>query len=426
MTPQSVRARATRSAGRGENAPEWKGQIRGLISYGLAPTLGIASGPILARFLGPEGRGQYAAIMAPVSVAGAIASLGVPSAVVYMAARTGSPKRCYRFGMIVALVPTLLTYGVMLLYATRVSDKQHVPYIALALAWTAVIFSAAVQIRRSYWQAQSAWRLLDIERGLVATARFIGVCAVAVLLTSSGVAVAAAALTGFVLASSVLYISAGPQDATPQLTGPERRQFVRYGLFASAGTITTIAGARLDQVLMPGTSTTADLGYYAVAVTVAEIPLVLCTLCSRNALQLASKGATLRRIFSSTAVYIVGMVASVVLICAASPFIIPLAFGSEFRQSVVPVCILSVGTVITSLSLIISTIVTGWGKPGWGSMIPVVSVLATVVLFWCKWGHITTMSASYISIISSCTSFVAAGCIIVFVGHRRAPGRWWR
>lgn len=306
--------------------------MRGVSMYLAGPVLGIASGPILARCLGPDGRGQFAAIMAPIAIAGAVASLGLPSAIVYFGSRWNSPWRVYIRASLLCVFPALLTYCAMAIYAQYVSVSQDIPLTALLMAWLAILLSAAVQLRRALWQSLSAWRLLDIERGLSALCRFVAVVAVALLVSGSAIAVAAAALLAFALSSSVLFIRrpAGARDCVRPVTA----DIAKYGVVASLGTIMTIAGSRLDQLLLPATSTASELGFYAVAVTVAEVPLVLGTLAARNALTLSSAGRSVSQIVAQLKVYLSSCLGLVILLALAAPLMVPIVFGSDFNSSI--------------------------------------------------------------------------------------------
>lgn len=406
----------------GQKADEGGGraQLRGIVMYGLGPVLGLASGPILARCLGPDGRGQFAAIMSPITLVAAVASFGFPAAVVYFGARSGRLNACYSLCLKFTVVSAIVAYAGMLLYAYPVSHRQGISYAALAVCWFAVVVSAVVQLRRAYWQAAGNWRLLDIERGAAAVARFVAVCALALLFPGAGVLVAGGALVSFLLASSLLFLGRSRSDtgSGAVTTGP----VLRYSALASIGAITTVAGSRLDQVLMPATSSGAELGYYAVAVTVAEVPLVLVTLCTRNALPLAAHGQSLRRIMRSIRVYLAALAGVTVCIMGSAAVAVPLVFGSDFAASVAPAILLSVSTVLTGVALLLGTIITGWGRPGLGSVIPASAVVITAAAFAARWGDVTAMDAAYISVGSSFVGALLASVLIV-VTRRDQRGR---
>src|SRR4051794_34904218 len=63
------------------------------ITNGLLGALGIVTGVIAARWLGPQGRGELAAIQLWPSLFASLAMLGLPDAVIYFSARHPSQSR---------------------------------------------------------------------------------------------------------------------------------------------------------------------------------------------------------------------------------------------------------------------------------------------------------------------------------------------
>ncbi len=111
-----------------------------------ASGLGFVTAVLLARALGPEGRGVTALYQAAVSLGFAFLSLGIATAVVYYVSRRDiSGRQAMEAGLSVTLIATVLTaIGVAiaaLAFGHDLSD-QHVPY------WLALVgIPALVQFR---------------------------------------------------------------------------------------------------------------------------------------------------------------------------------------------------------------------------------------------------------------------------------------
>ncbi|MBF4478310.1 Polysaccharide biosynthesis protein [Rhodococcus rhodochrous] len=378
-------------------------KARGVFLYGLGPALGILSGPILAHAMGAEGRGQFASIMQPITMAAAVASLGIPSAVAYFIARGRNARDCYRLGLFLGIVPTAIVIAVMVFYGRIVSENQNIPYFFLLACWSSIIVSAVVQIRRGSWQGVGQWRLLDIERGAGAVLRFLFVVVVALVGITSATYFSAAALISFVIAAAILFIPL-PKDNS---RSGDWSSMGKYSLLASIGTISTIASSRLDQLLMPAAASARELGYYAVAVTVAEIPLVLATLAARNSLQKSAKGASNIAIMRECLFFFAVCVLAVLAILVTAPIVTPIVFGSDFGPSVLPMQILAISSLLTWVSVVASSVLSGRGYPGIGSVISIASLGTTVVAFVVFWSAVSSMTASVIALGSS-----AVGAIV--------------
>lgn len=393
-------------------------RLRSLIAFGLGPFLGVLSGPILARTLGPDGRGQFAAVAQPVMIAGAIASLGIPAAATYFTAREGSPRGVYRLAIVAGIIPALVTYAGMLWYAAKVASSQGLSYTLVASSWGFVFLLAIVQIRRGVWQGLGRWRILDLERALFAVFRFLGVVVVALCGIASVPWYVVATFGGVGLGGAVLWRSLPrPDNSTkPKIA---RSRFWLYSMSSSIGTITLIASSRLDQMLFPAAGSSEQLGLYAVAVTIAEVPLVCGSLVARNTLTLASTGSNLREVLSEIWLYIgVGAIGSVIL-SAAAPFIVPLFFGRSFAPAVGSVIVLCVGTVLGIGALALSAYLSGVGLPFLGSAVPALSLIVTVVGFVLYWGKMSSILAAEISTVSQFVAVLFAMACVCFRRRRR-------
>ena len=394
-------------------------RIRGMLTYSLGPVLGLISGPILARSLGAEGRGQFAAIMQPISVAAAIASIGIPTAVAYFIAQSYDRRKTLYIGMIVCLPTALATYLGMVWYATVVSQSQGINISLLWALWTAVILSAFVQIIRAYWQGIGGWRRLDWERAAFACLRFIAVCGVA----AAGVAVAGpyavASLLAFVVAAAVLYI---PRKELSISTGkiPRVGSIVKYSSSASLGTVAIVASSRLDQVALPAATSPTELGYYAVAVTVAEVPIVFGALAARNILQSAASGAGIRRSLMEVRAYLAVGVAGCVFAAGLSPILIPIIFGNDFRDSVASVQVLAISSIYSILAMSAISLVSGLGYPFLSSIIPLAGAIVTVALFVAFWQSMSSLTAAKISLISQLSAFSVGALACFYLRKGRA------
>lgn len=383
----------------GPSAPSRTERVRSIASFALGPILGLASGPILARALEPEGRGQFAAIMQPISVAGAVASIGVPAAMTFFVARGSRSREVYLSGLLVAVVPATLVYFVMLLYAIPVSRTQGLSLLTLAIAWFAVVPSAVVQIRRGIWQGLAKWRLLDAERAAFAIVRFLAVSVLALVAVRLAEWYAFASLLAFIFTALILFTSLPARTGVPTAS-TSTAAIRKYSLAASAGTIALIANNRIDQVIFPAAGSQRELGFYAVAVTVAEVPIVLGTLAARNALTEASRGASLATTFKSVRLYVgLGVLLSATL-AILSPYVVPVVFGDSFASSSASVTILCTGTIFSLGALVLGSFLTGTGQPAKASLLPVAALIVTAIGFITFFGSITSILAAYIALIS--------------------------
>jgi len=391
--------------------------FRGVIAYGLGPALGLISGPILARALGPVGRGQFASVMEPLTLGGAVASIGLPAAATYFVASGMNQRQILWKTLSLGFIISLITYGTMVWYSEQVSETQGLSRWVYVAAWSTVIASALVQILRGYWQGRSAWRRLDAERFSFAILRFTAVVVIGVLGFQDAEYFVGGALLAFITAGAILVSpSLVRRDSRPLV--PSRRLYT-YSFSAALGTIAVVASNRLDQVILPIVASSAELGFYAVAVTVAEVPIIFAALAGRNALTLASKGATFREIMVEIGPFILAGWTLALALMAGAPIYTPLLFGSDFAQSISSVQILSAGTFVSIIAFAAIAIVAGWHNPLLSSAIPASGLITTCIAYAILGAGVTSELASWISLASQAVAAVVGALVVLMVWRRR-------
>lgn len=187
-----------------------------------------------------------------------------------------------------------------------------------------------------------------------------------------------------------------------------------YSLSAALGTIAVVANNRLDQVLLPIMAPSHEVGFYAIAVTVAEVPLILGTLAARDALYHSSKGEPALQILKSSRIYLFGGVGLGVLLSALAPYYMSPIFGAEFDGAVQSVQILAVGTVFACFALAFTAIISGTGRPGLSSFIPLGGLILTVGLFVLYKEEMNSVFAAFIAAASQLFS-VLVGMVLLSI-----------
>ncbi|WP_062077797.1 lipopolysaccharide biosynthesis protein [Demequina globuliformis] len=402
------------------HSPARRHQWRSVLAYGAGPALGLLSGPVLARALGPDGRGQFAAVMQPLTLGSAIAAIGVPTAVTYfVASRSRDVKSAQRLALAIAAPFTALVLTALAWYATRISANHGLDTWAVLTAWTLVIASVVIQVRRAAFTGLGDWRRLDAERLCFAVTRFLAVCALALLGVTAAMAYVAAALAAFALAAIILWLPPAPaQDATAKRASAN--EFAAYSLAASTGTIALVCSSRIDQVLMPLQTTTAQLGYYAIAVTVAEVPLIFATLAARDTLKLTASGVRIGAALVAVRLYLAGGIAVATVLGIFAPAYVPWIFGAAFRPSISAVQILSAATVLAIGAVAAAAILQGVKRPGLASLVPLAGFSSTALLFALSWGAVDARSAAIITVASQALSLAVGAVLVIAVGRRRA------
>lgn len=402
--------------------------ITSLTSVGLYAG-GLATGPILARALGPSGRGDIAAVLAPATVLVLILSFGLPTAAAYFVDTVPEEQ----------LLLTALTFGIVIGAPVCAALWFLAPhYLAghspVTLTWARVVLltvplsvgmSAVLEIRRRIKPGLSwnIWRSLPL---LVPALVIIGL-ALAGRLTLQSVLAAnfLGSVTPLVLLGSRLWRKhpwPHPSMATLRLMLPYAWRT------ASLGTAMSLTN-RLDQVILVGLVTPAQLGLYAVAVMVASVtnPLTsgLSAALFGHLRGETSEERALARFQNSlkTIVLVSGTVALGIGVLA--PLLLRIAFGSLFAPATTALRLLLPGAVAFDVLGVIITKLFSEGRPGeasWAALLGAVVTVVGLIAFAPRFGIEGAAAVTSAAWIAQVALLIQRGALRSYPGTGLPPG----
>jgi O-antigen/teichoic acid export membrane protein len=332
--------------------------------------LNAASGVLLARGLGPTGRGEVAAVQLWVFFLSTIVVLGIPDAVVYLVARRRQLAGTYVTSAaaltLLASVPVVLIGWIVL---PVVLAAQSEGTVNLARAFLVFVPLYAITIQPS--------------QGLRGLASFARWNALRILPSTLWVAVAAAAIlfderrSSFVIYGSIvmsvvtLFVTIAV--AAPVIGRPFRVRtstwgpMLRFGLPLLIASVPQWLNFRLDQLLLAAFVDSRELGIYVVAVAWAGLvtPLV-------NAIgvvlfpRLAAERETVeqqRMLFRVVRITMVIVTVLVVVLFVLTPLAIPAFFGGAFLDAVSVGMILVVASAALAVNFVLEEGFRGLGRP---------------------------------------------------------------
>jgi O-antigen/teichoic acid export membrane protein len=343
------------------------------------PITALVSGPILARTLGPVGRGELAAVLMPVTFAVGIALLGIPSAVTFYVARRHAPSgRIIRQAAPVVLGGSAVAAIVLIALAPYLLGSYPEGVRLLQAAALVIPGAAFIQLLRGAVLGRRRYGFANAEQSLTAVLRAGGL----VLLALAGALTVSTALWMTILAglpaAALLLLGLRTAAADHPDASASATEIVGYGARAWGGTVADAANRRLDQVLMLPLAGALQLGYYAVAVALAEFANILV-------------GAIQRVLFSESAarrdwglveragrctVLVIGVGAGVGFL--AAPFLVELLFGGDFAPASSMARVLFVAAVPASVGSVLAAGLLGAGHPGGTSIAQGVALCLTL------------------------------------------------
>ncbi len=297
----------------------------------------LGSGVLAARLLGPDGRGELAAVILWTSLIAALGSLGLGDSVVYHSAHGKTSHRAvFASSAVVAAMCSIvsLAIGWVILayifmdYRPEVQGAASVFLFFIPVYLFGLYFSCMFQGDLQL----TTWNYLRILIPAIYVAG-IGVAFLSGHASVMGFAVAfltanvASALVAFILINRRGWLNLSPRVET-------LKSLLRYGLKTHVGTVVTTVSERLDQALISLFLAAADLGLYVVSLAAAGIANLLVGTAwhlafPKIANQPTAEGkAVVFGRYMRLALFL-GLAAAIPIYIVA-PWLLSLLFGSEF------------------------------------------------------------------------------------------------
>lgn len=351
-----------------------------LTSY-LGLGLGLLTAPVIARTLGPAGRGEVAAVTTYAGLMATLLALGMPVALGHAAGTrkmtVGQARRLARTWALIVVAPTaLLTAAV--LGGPLAGLGGDVRWMAAAL-----LLATPISVAAYCWQglllAEGALRPLAVLRLLPLAGVAVVVLLLAALerLTVATLLAASLALALLTAGVTLAYVRDPPSNRVPLLPT------LRYGLRAAVGTFANTLNSRLDQAVLAAVVEPASLGLYAVAVTISSLPMALGqAFGSRTFAQVAGSEGDARGHVSGFQLRRALLVSSVaaLVIALSAPWGIPLLFGAHFAGAVPPTLVLLAATPSLAATAVLAASLNAVGLPGRSSQGEALALVVTAVL----------------------------------------------
>ena len=341
--------------------------------------LGLITGPIIARVLGPAGRGEIASVQVYASLVTTLLAFGISTAVLHAIRRgPGSEGR---------ILEAVLRYSFWLIplslcAAAVVSEFVLVNLHGGARVWCFVLIASTpltvvVLSLTSFLLARGALGWIGSLRTLstVCIALVVIVLAAVGHLTVTNYLAAIFAVSILVLAMSFRAVRVRPAS------GGSLRPLLAFGSKAWVGSLAGLANLGVDQAVIAPFLGSTELGHYAVAVTLSLLPLGISTavgariwgdVAADDGVNLERTGRFVRIAMSCATWVAIGL-------ATTTPFLVPLVYGELFRASVLPLMLLLPGTIAFSGAYVLEGALVLAGRPGTNSKAELAALLCTAI-----------------------------------------------
>jgi O-antigen/teichoic acid export membrane protein len=330
----------------------------------------IATGILAARTLLPQGRGELAEIMLWAGMLAEIGALGLVDALLYRAATRAAPPRALFAAMLGILavigvgLAAIAWFALPVLLAGEAAEVKRLG-VAYALAFVPCYFAAL--FTGTLFQGHLDMTRWNIVRVLVPLG-YLALIAIGLLIDGAHVASFAVANVGahalaLTVALAILarrgWIAFKPERAV-------MRGLLAYGIKVYPADLLQVLRLRLDQALVALSLPAAELGLYAIALTVANAPMILIQTIANVAFPKISEQSTQGgklAVFGRYLRFAVALsVVVIVTIFAISHWAVPLLFGEAFAPAVPVVNVMLLGFLPYAVKVMIIQALKAWDK----------------------------------------------------------------
>ena len=337
------------------------------VANGALSLVGLLTGMLSARLLGAEGRGQLAAAQAWPLFLATLGSFGLTESIAYFVARFPSRARsALATGLLLAVPFTLAAVlaGMWLLPLMLRGQSMEVQQVAtqcLVLVPLLTLSAAPSQALRGVGRYR-AWNVLRLVTPLIWLATLVAVRGTDYA-TVPTLALAFIGATG--VAALVTHFYAW--RTLPGAAAPGRslvRPMLAYSAPTMAATIPQWLNLRLDQLIVIALLDARAVGLYVVGVAWSAAARPLAEVVAHNVVPALAGGKdTWHR---ARLVYRVGAFAAMgtsLLLLVATPTLLPLIFGVEFRAATSVALIMVLAGAVEATNGVGAECLRGLGRP---------------------------------------------------------------
>ena len=395
-----------------------------LIWKGLTVFVSAFTAVLLARWLGPELRGELAILLLTLSLATLIFQLGFPEASIYILGSNDQDSRTNEFvvigiGLAIAMLFMILTAALV----TLVSPINIGLYLLLSLTGG---ISILVTFLRHVFLAKKFFHLYSITIATEVLVYVVGISSLKFLgelnLFGAVMAYCLSLFLAFLVSILLLDIDFRQEHKEPieirkilKMCIAKGRHFFIVGL-GGFGT------QRLNYFLLEHLSGIRSVGLFSAASTlpsfIGMIPQQVATVAYSHVATSGEEKSPLRLVKSVLQVLFAGVVMAVVVVAFYADSLVVLVFGPEFSSIADTMVMLCLAAGLNGIGSICVNALAGFGMPQIGTYMTMISI-PCILIFGVILIPIYGLLGAALSLLG--TSFLTLGFVMVSI-HRVSGG----
>jgi O-antigen/teichoic acid export membrane protein len=348
---------------------------------------GLIGSVLMARALGPGARGEVAAAILWPNLLIYLGSIGTYQAFIFYFSKDRDIKLMWGTCLAATFINSLLSMFagfLMIRFALQgfSSDVKTYSYLLLV----SIPFSMLSQYVVSIIQAKQQFKALNVFRSIFPILYLLSLVVLFLTknLSFSSVVLAQFLLNVFQGIIAVAYYSFRFGNiASFKIKRRALASVYSYGSKVWIGDLSQGVNTRLDQIIIANLFSSVQLGYYVVAYSVASFTGLLASSSRTILLPVIASGRGqsdfTKKLKSSLTSFNKLNALMVVAFMVAGPFLLIMAYGEEFNESIKYLIVLLIGFAFINMKTVYATVLQGGGFPFQSSLSEIAGFLFLVL-----------------------------------------------
>ena len=391
-----------------------------VVAQGLILGIGILTGVLTARLLGPQGRGEYAAVFVWTTGIAALVGLGINQAIAFhQGKRSFTPSELCTAATAIWTIQSVLSIVVciLVLHFVLAGYSPLVRHVAVLFAFFTPALIGGGNPQALFQGSQDLVKF-NFLRSLSPSVYCAALLALFVVQWRSLEAVFGSLAFSYVLAA-VVGCAMAWRAFRPRWKWNRAAigSLLHFGTRVQTTNLTSYFNQRIDQVILSLFVPPQQLGFYAVAVSLSTAVAVfpqaagIVTFSKGSNQNRDDAGATIGTAFRASLIWLLLSCGGLYVM---AHFLIRHVFGVAFDGSILACRILIPGAFMTGLNQVLYNGASALGRPGLPSIAEGLSMLVTAIGLFLLVPHYGYIGAAIVSSIAYTASFV----VMLILAHR--------
>ena len=373
--------------------------------------MNVMTGVLLARTLGPEGRGALAAVLLWPTMLAMVLGLGVSDAVTFHIAREGvAAGAVLGSGLALAVVQAAACCAIGAAIIPLVLSHYDAATVRAAYVFLAFIpanlITLTLMSALNGLQRFTEFQALRVAIIAMTCLSLIGLRVIdnLTVLNAALVYVGATAIAGAIAGAC---LARGPMSR-PSVSPAVARSLVGYGVKSQTGNVTGLMNERLDQLVISAFLAPARLGLYVAAVAISSLIHIVGSSVALAAFPVVAKlrdaGARRQAVRRFVQLALICSVAVAIPLMLAVPVLIDVFFKDQYSGAAGVSRVLILAAVVLSTNRAIAACLRAVDRPLDTGIAEVLALAVTVMGLAALLPAMGIMGAALVSLLAYCVS----------------------